>query len=188
MSRASERILRHLARAEEIFSAAEVEAALDRMAAQITPSLRGSDPLALVVMKGGLIPAGMLLPRLDFPLRLDYIHATRYRDRTFGADLHWKKAPEESLQGRTVLVIDDILDEGHTLEAIVSYCREQGARRVFSAVLVEKRHDRGCGFQADFVGLEAPDRYLFGCGMDYLGWGRNLASIRAVLEEDLKDE
>ena len=187
MNRASEEIRRHLARAEEIFSPAEVDRALDRVAKEITGRLRESDPLVLAVMNGGLIPAGMLLPRLDFPLRLDYIHATRYRERTFGTELHWKKAPEESLEGRTVLVIDDILDEGHTLEAIVDYCRKAGAREVLSAVLVEKRHDRGCGFRADFVGLEAPDRYLFGCGMDYKGWGRNLGAVRAIREEDLHE-
>ncbi len=182
-----EKILRHIERAETVFTPGEVDRALDRMAEAITDRLEGTEPLVLVVMNGGLVPAGMLLPRLDFPLRLDYIHATRYRERTFGTDLHWKKAPEESLEGRTVLVIDDILDEGHTLEAIVDHCRKEGAREVLSAVLVEKRHDRGCGFRADFTGLEAPDRYLFGCGMDYKGWGRNLGGILAVREEDLNE-
>jgi hypoxanthine phosphoribosyltransferase len=180
-------IHRHLARAEEVVPAKEVERALQRMATAITQRLRHADPLVLVVMNGGLIPAGMLLPRLDFPLRLDYLHATRYRERTFGTELQWKKRPEEDLAERTVLVVDDILDEGHTLQAIVAWCREQGAREVLSAVLVEKIHHRGCGMQADFVGLQAPDRYLFGCGMDYRGWGRNLPGIHAIREEDLNE-
>ena len=187
MNADTETIRRHLERAEEMIPADEVDAALDRMASAITRRLERADPLVLVVMNGGLIPAGMLLPRLSFPLRLDYIHATRYRERTFGTELHWKKAPEESREGRTVLVIDDILDEGHTLQAIVQWCREAGAREVLSAVLVEKRHGRGCGMRADFVGLEAPDRYLFGCGMDYRGWGRNLPGIHAIREEDLNE-
>ncbi len=182
-----ETIHRHLQRAEELISPAEVDEALDRMATAISARLEKSAPLVLVVMNGGLIPAGMLLPRLAFPLRLDYIHATRYRERTFGTDLHWKKEPEEPLQGRTVLVVDDILDEGHTLQAIVRWCRDAGASEVLSAVLVAKKHDRGCGMCADFVGLEAPDRYLFGCGMDYRGWGRNLPGIHAIREEDLNE-
>ena len=183
----NERIKAHLARAEVVFDAERVAAALDRMAAEIDARLRGADPLVLVVMNGGMIPAGMLLPRLTVPLRLDYIHVTRYRERTYGTDLDWRKLPDEPLEGRTVLVIDDILDEGYTLEAIVDHCRGHGARDVFTAVVVEKRHERGCGFQANFVGLQAPDRYLVGCGMDYRGWGRNLSAIHAIREEDLNE-
>ncbi|HIE55023.1 MAG TPA: hypoxanthine-guanine phosphoribosyltransferase [Chromatiaceae bacterium] len=171
-----------MANAELVFSRQQVEDALDKMAEAISKRLRHADPLVLVVMNGGLIPAGMLLPRLVFPLKLDYIHATRYRERTFGADLHWRKKPDEELRDRTLLIIDDILDEGYTLEAIIDYCRKSGASEVLTAVLVKKAHLRGNALEADFTGLVAPDRYLFGYGMDYQGYWRNVPGIYAVSE------
>jgi len=137
----------------------------------------------LVVMNGGLIPAGLLLPRLAFPLKVDYLHATRYRERTFGTDLKWIKEAEEPLAGRHLLVIDDILDEGHTLAAILEHCRAAGAAEVLSAVLLKKEHGRSIGLEADFTGLQVPDRYLFGYGMDYGGYWRNAPGIFALKEE-----
>lgn len=171
-------------RSHLIYSSAQVEAALDQMAADITNDVSDRDPIMLSVMNGGLIPLGMLLPRLAFPLRVDYLHATRYRERTFGTELQWKKHHEISLTGETVIVVDDILDEGYTLEAIAAHCRKAGAKEVLSAVLVEKDHQRGTPFKADYVGLRAPDLYLFGYGMDYKGYWRNAAGIYAISESE----
>ncbi len=169
-----------LATAELIYSQAEVERALDRMAMEITGRLSGEDPIVISVLNGALIPTGHLLTRLNFPLRQDYVHATRYRGATVGADLEWIGQPSTSLQGESVLVVDDILDEGVTLSAIVEACRQAGAREVLSAVLVEKLHDRGVGFKADFTGLTVEDRYVFGYGMDYKGYLRNVPAIMAI--------
>jgi hypoxanthine phosphoribosyltransferase len=168
--------------ADLLHDRAAVDAAFDRMAAAIRAALADRDPVVLVAMNGGLIPAGALLPRLDFPLRLDYLHATRYREQTQGGALDWKRRHETPIAGRDVLVIDDILDEGYTLAAIAAHCAAEGAVRVWTAVLVEKRHDRGVGFRADFVGITVPDRYVFGYGMDYKGYLRNAAGIYAVAD------
>jgi len=166
--------------ADRLFTLEEVDAAMARVAAQVTARLAGSNPLVLGVMNGGLIPVGRLLPMLDFPLQLDYIHATRYRGATTGADLHWLKTPAESLKGRKVLVVDDIRDEGYTLAAIVDWCEEQGAKEVLSLVVTRKLHDRSNGFEADFTALDLVDRYVFGYGMDYKGYLRNAPGIFAV--------
>ncbi len=166
--------------AECLFTRAEVEAAIQTMATGIEARLADSNPLVLCVMTGALIPAGHLLTHLDFPLELDYVHATRYGDRTRGGELEWMVHPSYPLEGRTVLVVDDILDEGLTLAAILETCRESGAREVLSAVLVEKLHDRKNGLEADFVGLQVPDRYVFGYGMDYKGYLRNAPGIYAI--------
>lgn len=161
---------------------AEVEAAISRVAAQIGEQLRDSNPLVFCVMNGGLIFAGQLLTQLDFPLEQSYLHATRYRNETRGGELCWKARPDVSFAGREVLVIDDILDEGHTLMAIVDSCRQAGARQVYTAVLLDKQHQRKAdpAFRADFVGLECADRYVFGYGMDYRGYWRNAPGIFAV--------
>ena len=159
---------------------------LDVMAAQISQSLQAANPLLLCVMNGGLIITGRLLPRLSFPLQVDYCHASRYRNQTSGAALEWKQHPHCDLKGRTVLILDDILDEGATLEAIAQYCLDAGAERVLIAVLVVKNHEHKLSeIVADFVGLASPDRYLFGYGMDYKGYLRNADGIYAVAEEDL---
>lgn len=157
-----------------------VEAAITRMGAEITARLRDSNPLVLCVLTGAIIPMGQLLTHLDFPLQIDYLHATRYRGATCGGDLCWLARPRSAVTGRTVLVVDDILDEGVTLKAILEELRAQGASAVYSAVLVEKEHDRKNGMQADFVGLTVPDRYVFGYGMDYKDYLRNAPGIFAV--------
>jgi hypoxanthine phosphoribosyltransferase len=170
-----------LAEADLLHPAGAVEAALDRMAESITERLQGRNPLVLAVMLGGVVPLGCLLPRLSFPLHVDYMHATRYRGAVRGGEIEWRVRPATPLEGRTVLVVDDILDEGVTLTAILDHCREAGAREVYSAVLVEKRHTRKPGIRrADFTGLEVEDRYVFGFGMDYRGYLRNARGIYAV--------
>lgn len=169
-----------------IYTENEVETALDLMAAQITALLANKNPILLCVMNGGLITTGKLATRLEFPLQLDYLHATRYRDKTSGTDLQWRASPALSLHGRAVLVIDDILDEGATLEAVVRFCEEEGAKEVLTAVLTEKAHDRKLSaISPNIVGLQLEDFYVFGYGMDYKGYWRNAAGIFAVAEQDL---
>ena len=159
-----------------------VEAALDRMATEITARLADANPLVYAVMNGALIFAGRILPRLPFPLEVAYLHATRYGHALQGTLLDWRVRPTQDLRGRTVLVLDDILDEGHTLKAIIEHLKEEGAAEVLSAVLVHKLHDRKAepGMRADFSGLDIADRFLFGCGMDYKGYWRNAPGIYAV--------
>ncbi len=170
--------------AECLCSPDAVNSALDRMAAEITGVLGERNPLVLCVMTGAVVVAGQLLTRLNFPLQLDYIHATRYGGGTRGGTIRWLARPQNPLSGRTVLVVDDILDEGHTLAAIMEHCREEGAAGIYLAALVEKRHGRKApGLKADFVGLEVEDRYVFGFGMDYEGYLRNLPGIYAVKED-----
>ena len=142
---------RLLARAEMIRSASEVSRALDRLAAGITVELGGRFPVVLMVMRGAVFLAGQLLPRLDFPLEFDYLHATRYQGTMGGATIVWKVAPPESVRGRPVLVLDDILDEGHTLAAILESLRHAGAAEVQVAVLCEKRTGRDQPVRASYL-------------------------------------
>ncbi|KEA65537.1 Hypoxanthine-guanine phosphoribosyltransferase [Marinobacterium lacunae] len=165
-----------------LFSQAEVEAAINRMAHSITEQMQDANPVVFSVMNGGLVIAGQLLTRLNFPLEASYLHATRYRNTTSGHELEWKVPPMVDFKGRPVLIIDDILDEGHTLAAIIDYCRDAGAADVQCAVLVNKLHDRKArpNLKAEFVGLEVEDRYIFGYGMDYQGYWRNAPGIFAI--------
>jgi hypoxanthine phosphoribosyltransferase len=168
-----------------LFTTKEVEAALDRMAINIHQQLHDKNPVILCVMIGGLVPMGNLLPRLDFPLEVDYVHATRYLGEIKGGELQWKVRPSLNLQNRTVLVVDDILDGGMTLAAILKEIKTMGASEVYSAVLVDKHHKRVPGGlkNADFVGLRVDDHYIFGYGMDYNEYLRNAPGIFVVAPE-----
>ncbi|MDH5325855.1 MAG: hypoxanthine-guanine phosphoribosyltransferase [Gammaproteobacteria bacterium] len=160
----------------------QISQAVQRLAVQITEKYRHSNPLVLCVMNGGLIFCAELLVQLRFVLQYDYIHATRYQGATRGGQLDWIAESGISLQGRHVLIVDDINDEGLTLKAIVDHCKDKGAASVASVVMVEKQHQRRLGVEADYCGLSVPDRYVFGYGMDYKGYLRNLPEIYAVKE------
>ena len=173
-----------LANAELIVDRAVLDAAIAAMAAPIARDYAGEVPVYLTVMHGALPFAGQLsleLGALGQDLEFDYLHATRYRGQTSGGELVWKHRPATALYGRRVLLVDDILDEGYTLAAVREWCLEQGATDVRIAALAVKRHDRVIdGISADYVGLEVPDRYVFGFGMDYHEQGRNLPGIYAL--------
>jgi hypoxanthine phosphoribosyltransferase len=169
-----------LENSDPVSSAAEVEAAISRLAAEIQQQFRDRYPLVLVVMGGAVVFAGQLLPRLRLPLDLDYIHVSRYGAATKASGIDWRVEPPHSARGRAVLVLDDILDGGHTMCAIRDRLLALGASSFHCAVLVEKILQERKPIVADFVGLRIPDRFVFGCGMDAQGFWRNLPEIRAM--------
>jgi hypoxanthine phosphoribosyltransferase len=171
-----------LENSDTIASAEEVQAAIRRVASQIHERLSSAYPMVLAVMGGAVVFAGQLLPLLRFPLDFDYIHASRYGTATRGANVDWKVSPPGLVQGRSVLVLDDILDHGETMNAIRTRLLELGAKEFYCAVLVEKTLGMKKPVRADFVGLNIPDRFVFGCGMDAKGHWRNLPEIRAMKE------
>ena len=168
--------------ADLLFSEQEVEDALDKMAAQINGLLAELNPLVLCVMNGGIVVAGKLITRLTFPLTIDAINASRYHNQTAGGSIKWVLKPSTPLKDRTILIIDDILDEGITLAAIRDYLLEQGVIAIYIAVLMDKNLSHNKPIAADFIGLNVENRYLFGYGMDYKGYLRNTPGIYACKE------
>ena len=150
------------------------------MAQEISARLGDSFPLVLSIMRGSVIFAGQLLPQLRFPLEFDYLDVTRYGEATYGGEIAWKVTPGTSVAGRVVLVLDDILDEGQTLAAVRRKLLESGAATVYCAVFANKNTGRAKPVRADFVGVELPNRYVFGFGMDVSGAWRNLPEIYAL--------
>ena len=171
-----------LADADLIHSEQAVQAALEKVAGEIRQRLAESYPLVLCVMTGGVVFCGQLLTRLDFPLDFDYLHATRYGPETQGGKISWRTAPWTPVKDRTVLVVDDILDEGVTLAAVRESLLRMGASEVLTAVFADKLNGREKPLAADFVGLTVPDRFVFGYGMDAGGAWRNLPAIYAKKE------
>jgi hypoxanthine phosphoribosyltransferase len=167
--------------AKRLFTTADVAAALDRMAAAITARLRGERLVLLAMMHGGVFAATELAKRLRFPFEFDYVHATRYGQALAGGALEWRVPPTPALHGRAVLIIDDVLDRGITLAALIARLEQLDVASLHTAVLIRKHLREPLERPAvDFVGLETDDHYLFGCGMDYRGFWRGLPEIYGV--------
>jgi hypoxanthine phosphoribosyltransferase len=170
-----------LADAECLFDRSTLDTVVRDMAAAIDAEIDGERAVFVTVMQGALIFAAQLALAMRSDVEFDYVHATRYRGGTEGHALEWLRRPSVDLHGRSVLLVDDILDEGHTLKAVRDECLSLGARRVLLATLCSKQHDRRVpDLASDFNGVDVPDRYVFGFGMDYHEQGRNLPAIYAL--------
>ena len=167
--------------ADLVFSAHQIAVAIENMATDLEQKIKNQNAIMLCVMNGGLITTSDIMRGLQCDVRLDYLQVARYRDKTVGGSLHWHKEPQLSLEGQVVVLVDDIYDEGYTLEEVVSYCKRKGAKQVITVVLLFKQKEgRKVSMQPDIFGLEVSDRYVFGYGMDYKGYLRNLPAIYAV--------
>ena len=182
----NQEIEKTLRNSECLISSIEVAAAYERLAAQLNLHYAGLNPIVMVVMNGGLIPAGQLLTHLTFYHRMHYIHASRYRDNEGTNELDWKFKPDVSIEGEHVLLIDDIFDEGITLKTVVEELSKEKPLSIESCVLLNKQHDRKVAdFDVDFVGIDVADRYVYGCGMDFHGYLRHLPGIYAIKEDKI---
>lgn len=169
-----------LKNADLIIDEKTIHKAIVQLAEDITREMKNSYPLVLTVMGGSLVFAGQLLPKLLFPLDFNYIHATRYGAQTSGGELVWRQMPQEDVKNRNILVLDDILDEGNTMQAIHEKIVVLGAKSFKCAVLANKLIKKSKPIKADFIGLDIPDRFVFGFGIDVKGAWRNLPAIYAV--------
>lgn len=168
------------AEAERLIDAGQIARALDQQAERVDEWCRQHERVTLMVlMNGGLYPAVELARRLRQPILMDHLHATRYRGETRGGELHWGRWPER-IHGAIILV-DDIFDEGHTMAAVRERLLQDGADAVLTVALTVKQHDRGLPRDwIDDAALSVPDRYVFGCGMDWQGYWRQLDDIWAI--------
>jgi hypoxanthine phosphoribosyltransferase len=179
-----------LANAREIVNPEQVQAAVRHVADRLNERF-GKDgdpafPLVLGVMGGAVVFTGHLLPQLDFPLEFDYIHVSRYGDEDRGGQIVWKVIPRQNVAGRTIVVVDDILDEGETLAHVKQRLLDMGAAEVIVAVFADKDLGRKKPIQADLVGLTVPNDFVVGFGMDVYGYWRNLPGLWIIRQEDLK--
>ncbi len=172
------------ANSDLLFNKAEVDAATSRMAVEISRDYQDRYPLILSVMGGAVVFTGQLLPQLTIACDFDIVQASRYGNAKVGSELTCRVAPRDNIAGRHVLILDDILDEGITLAAIVDLVKRTGALSVACAVFCVKDYGDQINakkpLRADYVGLTVPNRFVFGYGMDVSGAWRNLGEIRAI--------
>jgi hypoxanthine phosphoribosyltransferase len=177
-----------LANAEEIVSADQVQAAVRHVADVLNQRFDNDEasdfPLVLGVMGGAVVFTGNLLPQLTFPLEFDYIHVTRYGDLDRGGEVVWKVIPRQDVTGRTIIIVDDILDEGETLAHVKQRLLDMGAAEVILAVFADKELGKVKPVQADIVGLTVPNQFVVGFGMDAHGYWRNLPGLWVIRDAD----
>ena len=163
----------------------EVMGAIKKVSAEMNEQLAGKVPVFMCVMNGAVVFMGQLITQLTFPLQINYIHATRYRGEMEGSELHWQAEPTITVKDRVVVIVEDILDTGLTLAAVKDYCIENGAEEVFTAALVDKQRPREPGGveRCDFTGLEVENKFLYGYGLDYKEYLRNVDGIYAVITD-----
>lgn len=178
-----------LANARQIVSPEEVQAAVRHVADVLNERFGAPGnttfPLVLGVMGGAVVFTGTLLPQLGFPLEFDYIHVSRYGDDDRGGEVVWKVIPRQNVAGRTIVVVDDILDEGETLAHVKQRLLDMGAAEVIIAVFADKDLKRSKPVRADIVGVTLPNAFVVGFGMDVYGYWRNLPALYAIRQEDL---
>jgi hypoxanthine phosphoribosyltransferase len=163
-----------------IYSEIEIKTAIQNIADQVNQTIKTDDLYVLCVMNGALIFAGQLLPRLEKNIKYSYIHATRYAASLTGGPIHWLVKPSKDIEGETVLILDDILDEGITLREIVATCEAMKAKAIYTAVLFDKEIVKEKSYIPNFIGLKVPNRFVFGYGLDCKGLGRNLPHLYAL--------
>jgi len=166
-----------------LFSASEIESAVDRIAEDVTRLHRGTDFTVVGVLKGSCLFVSDLIRRIPIPLELTFAGASSYGDRTRPRDLQVQFLPtDRELEGREVLLVDDILDTGRTLFRMRQEILRLGARRVRTCVLLDKPSRREIAIEADHVGFTIEDRFVVGYGLDFGGRYRNLPYV-GVLDE-----
>lgn len=168
-----------LTKSEILYTAEELHKKITSIASAITNEINHEIPIFLTVMNGGLFFAAKLMEQIKKPFIADYIHASRYGDATFGSGhISWYRQPKaEDIQGRTVYIVDDILDEGHTLAEIKRVLIHLGAKEVKIAVLIDKDIGKDKPIAADYFGYHSPNKFLFGFGMDIYGLYRQFSDI-----------
>jgi len=161
-----------------IYSNKQIDKAILDIASDCNLVFENEKVTILPVMNGALIFSGHLIPKLNFHCEIDYIHASRYLNNEGQQIVNWIYQPNLNLiKDKVVLVVDDILDEGITLNNIKKKLIEFGAKKVFIIVLFDKKIDKVKPIRADFSGLEVPNAYVYGFGLDFKGVGRNIPHL-----------
>lgn len=170
-----------------LFDETTILSRLDAMAVQMAQDYEGMELSVVPILHGALFFAADLVRRLDVPLRINSLEVSSYQGATSCGEITFKQTALPDVRGRHVLLIDDILDTGHTLTAIsqrlLTECEPASLRL---CVLLEKRRPREVPVKADYVGFEIDDEFVVGYGLDYDGKYRNLPLIGTLKPEVIR--
>lgn len=173
-----------------LFDQSAIRERIARIGAEITRDYEGRSLTIVAVMQGGVLFLADLIREIHLPLMMDSVSVASYHGGTRSSGtvtFHQSRLPE--VADRDVLVLDDILDSGRTLSAILGRIREEcRPRSLRSAVLLTKRVDRAAPIEADYHGFEIGDEFVVGYGLDYKGEYRNLPVIGVLAREWIEEK
>ncbi len=163
----------------------QLQAGVNRMACEISAHY-GQRPLTIVgVLTGSVVLLADLIRQLEMPLRVGVLQASSYRGETSRGSIAINSDLLLDVNGRDVLLVDDIFDTGHTLAHVIPLLEKMGARSVKSAVLLRKQGRQEVEMETEFVGFDIPDEFVVGYGLDYRDQYRNLRYLAALEPADL---
>jgi hypoxanthine phosphoribosyltransferase len=167
-----------------LFDESRIRARVREVGSQITRDTAGKDLVLLALLKGGAIFLSDLMRAVDRPIEVDFAWVSSYGGGTTSSrEVQLKVFPDQDLSGKTVVIVDDILDTGHTLAAVTRKLRELGAIEVLSCVLLDKPARREVAIAASYRGFEIENQFVVGYGLDYDGRYRNLPYIGVLRQE-----
>lgn len=167
-----------------LFNEAEILSGIDRVAREVTREYQGRDFTVVSVLKGSCVFASDLIRRIPIPLELAFLAASSYGDGTVSGNLEINFFPTgNEIEGRNLLLVDDILDTGRTLLAVKAELERRGAREVRTCVFLDKAARRAVDLRPDFRCFEVEDLFVVGYGLDFAGRYRNLPYVGALRHE-----
>ena len=161
---------------------AELLKAVDAVAEKMNRDLADSNPLFLVVLNGAFMFASDLLKRVEIPGQVSFIKLSSYSGTSSTGDVNEIMGLTESVEGRTVVIIEDIIDSGLTMSRLVGLLKEKGADNLKIATLFFKPEALRFDLTIDYVALHIPNDFIVGYGLDYDGYGRNLRDIYTLVK------
>lgn len=167
-----------------LFSKSEIERRVAEMGAEITRDLAGSELIALCVLKGAMFFCSDLMRHIAFDVALDFIQVSSYGDqKTSSGVVTLMKEPQLDMHGKSVLIVEDIIDSGLSMNEVFRYIKlDRGAREVRTATFLDKPSARKIPFKADYVGFSIDPKFVIGYGLDYAEKYRNIPDIQVLSE------
>lgn len=162
--------------------AAEIDQAVSRVAASINEDLKGKSPLFIVVLNGAFMFASDLLKKIELDNNITFVKLSSYSGTRSSRVVKELIGLNEVIKGRTVVIIEDIIDTGLTMQRMLEILQQQEVEEVKIATLVFKPEAFKGDYPIDYIGLDIPNDFILGYGLDYDGYGRNLPDIYRIIE------
>jgi len=167
---------------EDLISAKAIAARVESMAIEISDYFTGTEKLIVIgLLRGSFMFIADLVRELSLPVEVDFLETSSYNDGMESSrEVRIMKDLRGEIEGRDVLVVEDIVDTGHTLHHVMNLLHSRNPKRVMVCALLDKPSRREVDVKADLVGFEIPDKFVVGYGIDYAQRNRNLPYIGTV--------
>jgi len=167
---------------DEMISAKTIAARVEDLAKEIHDHFQNTDKLVVVgLLRGSFIFIADLVRELDLPVEVDFLETSSYGNSTESSrEVRILKDLRGEIEGRDILVVEDIVDTGHTLHHVLNLLKSRNPKRIEVCVLLDKPSRREVDVKATWTGFEIPDKFVVGYGIDYAQRNRNLPHIGAV--------